>query len=437
MVETINKQFSNGEYKRLSKRIRQNPNDISQDDYKMLQVLRLSYKSPLASVYNAIDKMAHSVDKECICTYRIKRIESIISKLIRFPHMDVQYAADIAGCRCIMATTESANILYKKIEKNIERLPFVIKGAPNNYIENPKPDGYRSIHLNVQMKDNSSKVVEIQIRSLEQHNWATLVEISDMIFHSKLKEYGNKECPELYEFHQILSKQDSLLTMQDYKRITEISGKYRYVEKVGSIFNNNSLELRKERNKLKMNKISYFLISTGSDGKPLLKGFENFDDAETEYFNMFLNNPDNRNIVLTHLNHTSFDKLSIAYSNYFLTYNSTLLRILKAISIVTVNAYNKYSITHFKKYYKAFLYIISIWFGDKMTEALSFMSDINVKKSKRKNNEWKSSIFSSMIDVLQIIQDMQNSFKKNFLYCVIKHQKTKMDKELEQKLKNK
>jgi len=59
-----------------------------------------------------------------------------------------------------------------------------------------------------------------------------------------------------------------------------------------------------------------------------------------------------------------------------------------------------------------------------------------VKKSKRKINEWKSSIFSSMIDVLQIIQDMQKSFKKNFLYCVIKHQKTKMDKELEQKLIN-
>lgn len=72
MVETINKQYSNGEYKRLSKRIRQNPNYISQDDYEMLQVLRLSYKSPLASVYNVIDKMAHSVDKECICTYRIK-----------------------------------------------------------------------------------------------------------------------------------------------------------------------------------------------------------------------------------------------------------------------------------------------------------------------------------------------------------------------------
>lgn len=436
MAET-NKQYSNGEYKRLSKRIRQNPNDISQDDYEMLQVLRLSYKNPLASVYNTIDKIAHKVDKECICTYRIKRIESIISKLIRFPHMDVQYAADIAGCRCIMATTALANKLYKKIENDIEQLPFVIKGTPNNYIETPKPDGYRSIHLNVQMKDNSSKVVEIQIRSLEQHNWATLVEISDMIFHSRLKEYGDKEFPDLYEFHQILSKQDSELTMQDCERITKISGKYRYVEKVGSIFNSNSLELRKERNKLRMKRISYFLISTGFDGKPLLKGFENFDDAETEYFNMFSNNPDNRNIVLTHLNNTTFDKLSIAYSNYFLTYNSTLLRILKAISIVTVKAYNNYSIAHFKKYYKAFFYIISIWLGDKMKEALSFTNDINVKKSKRKNSEWKSSIFSSMIDVLQIIQDMQNSFKNNFLYCIIKHQKTKMDKEMSQKMNNK
>lgn len=114
--------------------------------------------------------------------------------------------------------------------------------------------------------------------------------------------------PELYEFHKILSKPDCDFTIHDYTRIAEISGKYKYLEKIGSIFSANTIELRQQRNKLRMSKISFFLISTGSDGKPLLRGFKNFDDAETAYFEWFSNNSDNKNIVLTHLNKTSFDK---------------------------------------------------------------------------------------------------------------------------------
>lgn len=436
MMETGTVQYTTSEYKKLSKRIRNNPNNIAQDDYEMLQTLRLSYKNPLSTVYNIIDDIAHTVDKECICTYRIKRIESIVSKILRFPQMSVQNAGDIAGCRCIMATTELAIKLFNKLEKSQEKLPFTIKEKVRNYIEEPKPNGYRSIHLYVQMDNDPGKVIEIQIRSIEHHNWATLVEISDMVFQSRLKEFEDKYSPELYKFHRILSKRDNELTMLDNKIIAEISGKFHYLEKVGSIFTNNSLELRKERNKLKINKYSYFLISTGVDGKPLLKGFENFDEAEDEYFKMFSNNPDNRNIVLTHLKHTSYDKLSIAYSNYFLTYNSILLRILKAISKVAIDEYNRYSITQFKKHYKAFWYIITIWFGDKLSEANVFDKDINVKKSKRKNKEWASSIFSSLLDVTQLIRNMQNSFNNNIFYCIMRFHKKKLDKLFSQEIKD-
>ena len=51
--------------------------------------------------------------------------------------------------------------------------------------------GYRSIHLNVRLKGDK-RVVEIQLRALEHHNWATLVEITDLLFRTKLKELGTK-----------------------------------------------------------------------------------------------------------------------------------------------------------------------------------------------------------------------------------------------------
>ncbi|MDO4801603.1 MAG: RelA/SpoT domain-containing protein [Prevotellaceae bacterium] len=429
---TSSKIYTKGDYKKLSDRIRNNPKDIASADFEMLQALRLTYKNSLAIVFNTLDKLAHDIDKDCVCTYRIKRIESIVSKLLRFPDMEVQRVADIAGCRCIMTNTNQAVELFEKIKKSQNKLPFSIKGDPDkhNYVNHPKDDGYRSIHLIVQLNDENKKVIEIQIRSLEHHNWATLVEISDVIFNSKLKEYGQEGEPELYEFHKILSKRDSDFTIHDYTRIAEISGKYKYLEKIGSIFSSNTIELRQQRNKLKMNKICFFLISTGSNGKPLLQGFKNFDDAEAAYFEWFSNNPDNKNIVLTHLNRTSFDKLSIAYSNYFLTYNATTLRILQAISIVATNAYNHFALAKFKKNYKAFWYIVTIWFGDKLKEANFFNHDIDIRRSKQKKSEWSSSILSSVYSINKIVIDMQKRFLTSPFYFIMKLAKTEIDKKL-------
>ena len=313
--------YTNGDYKRLGGRIRKDRDNIAQEDYQMLQDLRIANKSALATTFKALHHAALRIDKESVCTYRIKRIESIISKLIRFQNMEVQRIADIAGCRCIMTSEENVMALYKYLKKEEKKLPFIIR-SEKNYIESPKENGYRSIHLNVQTKEPPLKLVEIQLRSLDQHNWATLVEISDVLFQSKLKEFGDKVNPDLYEFHCLLAKRDSELTLSDKKKISEISGKYHYLETLGTLFTENHLNLRAQRNKLKTNRNAPFLlISTDKDGKPELKDFSNFDDAEIAYFEMFLNNPENKNIVLTHFKNTTFDKISIAYSNYFMTYN--------------------------------------------------------------------------------------------------------------------
>ena len=73
--------YSNKDYKKLGDRIRSNPKQISDEDLLMLQTLRVSYKEPLAVIFNSIEKAAYKVDENCICTYRVKRIESIINFL--------------------------------------------------------------------------------------------------------------------------------------------------------------------------------------------------------------------------------------------------------------------------------------------------------------------------------------------------------------------
>lgn len=432
MTEQI-KIYTKGDYKRLSERIRKSPNEVSADDYIMLQDLRVTYKKPLAEVFNSLFKFAHKVNSDCICTYRIKRIESIVSKLLRFKDMEVQRIADIAGCRCVMATESDVINLLDSIKRNEKYLPFFVKNT-NDYIANPKKNGYRSVHLNVQMRDDSKKVIEIQIRSLEHHNWATLVEISDLLFNSKLKEYDDEINPELYEFHKILAKQDAQMSLMDKKQIVRISGKYRYLEKVGKIFNKNSLDLRLQRNKLSLRKKSYFLISTGIDGAPKLFAFESFDAAEDAYFNMFSNNPNNNNIVLTHMSNMTFEKLSVAYSNYFLTYNATLFRILAAISDVTINSYNWLQLYDFKKNYRAFWFIVTIWYGERLKETDVFNNDSAIRKSKKKKNEWYISITSSIRIVNQIINSMMKGFRSDLLHWGLKFYKKRLDAKIRKEI---
>lgn len=374
--------FSNADYRRLGDRIRSNNGEASEDDLRMLQELRTSYKDPLAEIFNTLERMAHRVDKNCICTYRIKRIESIISKILRFPEMQVNRAEDIAGCRCIVASHDLVYKLYDKIVKSQTKLPFEIKGKVNDYIKTPKDSGYKSIHLNVTLK-NDNRRIEIQIRSLEDHHWATLVEITDLLYQSKLKEHGLDFFPELYEFHKLLSQSDRDLKDVQKARIARIALKYNYIDKVGTIFAQNYIEVRKRWNRMLLQNKHFFLVAADSSGIPEFEGFLSFDEAEEAYFSKYMNNPTNKNIVLTHLKYADFAKISCAYSNYFLTYNNLMMRLLKTISDVVIISYREHHIRDFSFFYQGFLDITKCWIDKKLIEAHSIAEVI--AKSKRKN----------------------------------------------------
>lgn len=422
--------FSTGDYKRLSKRIREVA-EVSCEDYKMLQALRLSYQEPLSKIFKIINNRAHKLDSNSVCTYRIKRIESIVSKLRRIKTMQVQNMADVAGCRCIMTEETSAIDLYNDILKFAEKKSSKITvKVTRDYIRTPKESGYRSIHLEVHLKSCPSKIIEIQIRSLAQHNWATLVEISDIIYKSELKEFGNKKQPHLYEFHQLLSKDEGELTLSDKRRIVKLSGQFKYLETLGKRFSQNILELREQRNNLRTRRHgSYYLISTDEYGAPEIQQFLDLDKAEKCYFKMFVDNSGNKNIVLTHFTNVSFEKISIAYSNYVMTYNATLFKILKAIGEVTSADYNNYNLISFRKHYKTFWRIITIWFDEKKDEIQRFASAYRTKSSKsKKKKEWSISLGRSFLMVWIIILKMQNQFKGGLLYLPASALKRQTDK---------
>ena len=408
-------QYTKGEYNRLGDRIRQSPDSISTDDLTMLQTLRLSYKNLLSAVFNILVEESKKIDKRvAIPTYRVKRIESIVSKLQREPKMQLSRMSDIAGCRCILQSNDKVYALKKRLE---ERL--CVKHI-NDYISAPKSNGYKSLHLIVSLSENDSKTIEIQLRCLQDHNWATLVEITDLVYGTRIKELGSDG--ELAEFHRLLSyAYDPTLSIEQKVRIVNIANAHSYFKRISEIFSKNYIEVRNKWNASKQSKNNFYLISTDSSGSPEIASFKTFESAEKAYFETYLDNPGNRNIVLTHIKDASFDSISLAYSNYFLTYNALLVRCYQMMSDIVVLYYHAGKLVKFTNLYNQFLELTTHILGVHLADYVEFQNKVFTVKSINKRAEWANSIrghLNSIIGVLQITYH-KTPFRWKCLACSI------------------
>lgn len=287
--------------------------EVSQENLNKLQEFRQTFQEPISNVFNFVLEVARKVDKHCIVTYRIKRIETIVEKLRRFHEnpngkMNLSRMWDIAGCRCILNNTDEDKLykLLKKIQKEYGRDCKV-----KDYVAKQKDSGYRSIHIYV--KDHQTqKPIEIQIRNKEQHNWATLVEIVDLLYGTKNKECG--AVSQLGRFLYLYSKAENL-TKEEFAEMLRIERKVKVFEKMSNVLTRNYLNIRRQWLKQKT-KGSFFVITANKKGSEIVS-FPTFKEAETAYYEKYLANSDS-NIVLTHLRMPEFNQISMAYSNYVL-----------------------------------------------------------------------------------------------------------------------
>jgi hypothetical protein len=143
---------------------------------------RASHNWPLYAIRKTLENRAKSISPPALIAQRIKRLPSIEAKLQReqFRHLKLTQIEDIGGCRAVMPTIADAFALvetYKARGLVSELL------RARDYTAEPKPDGYRSIHLIYKYRSDSERYkvfdnlrIEIQIRSHLQHLWATALE---------------------------------------------------------------------------------------------------------------------------------------------------------------------------------------------------------------------------------------------------------------------
>lgn len=159
-----------------------NPAPLDDDTieaYRVAHAWRSSLIAPMRRIRREVTYRAHRlIGADGLTAARLKRMQSIRRKL-RTAELTLYQMQDIGGVRVILNEPKHVDLLFDLYRDNDERRPL---HRFYDYIEGPKPDGYRSRHLIFKFNGSNDDpsfarhFIELQVRTRLQHAWATAVE---------------------------------------------------------------------------------------------------------------------------------------------------------------------------------------------------------------------------------------------------------------------
>lgn len=157
---------------------------------------------------------------------RVKKPMSIIEKLQRRglePSLEsmVEYLDDVAGIRVICTYVDDIYAVAKMLARQDDVKVLAIK----DYIKNPKPNGYRSYHMIIEIPvffsdRKQSMRVEVQIRTIAMDFWASL---DHQLKYKKVIPEADEISMELKECADIIAQTDQ--KMLEIRKKIEIQDK--------------------------------------------------------------------------------------------------------------------------------------------------------------------------------------------------------------------
>ena len=151
---------------------------------------RSAHSYPLNAIHMTLRNRALKVDSTANTAQRLKRLQSILRKLGRQSTMQMSQMQDLGGCRAILPGMARLNMLRFIYETSPLRHDLT---RTRDYIQEPKEDGYRSVHQMYRFCGRGSSLpwdklrIEVQLRTKLQHAWATCVETVDAFTAEDLK----------------------------------------------------------------------------------------------------------------------------------------------------------------------------------------------------------------------------------------------------------
>lgn len=398
--------LSISQIKKLGKSIRKlkrAQEDIPEESLAKLQDYRVHHQPVLRTVFDFLVNTTKKQNKGNLVVYRLKRIDTIIRKIERYPTMDLSNMQDIAGCRAIVYNeTQIRNIVRDfKSNENFRLVEY-------DYLNEPRDSGYKSYHLVVTPIDSDCSV-EIQLRTRTQHYWATLVEITDLIYQIKLKE--GEENPELFRFHKHLSNSPEQLSLNDREDLIQIERKHGLITKLIKLFKSNYYtSLQNWNNAERSSNDEYLLVQLDDKLTPQFTFFQNFETAERVYFEKF--NSIEPEMVLIHIVEPDLEKLELCYSNYVLTSHPSI-RIYLSIVVESALDYKKRKSFKKAEELKSYIDNLMITITSSIEEesfSINNRQNKNGDGSDSRTLDWKM----NLLERLDYVKNMYDDFKSAY-----------------------
>ncbi len=141
--------------------------DVLRDPLDILVAFRAAHAYPLQKATMGLRSMVATEHCQVEVSQRLKRIPTILDKIVREPTMALANMRDIGGCRAVLASVAEVRRVEARLKRN--RPP----DEYNDYISSPRPSGYRAVHITVLYDERR---IEVQLRTRVMHEWAIAVE---------------------------------------------------------------------------------------------------------------------------------------------------------------------------------------------------------------------------------------------------------------------
>jgi hypothetical protein len=228
---------------------------------------RSFHSFPLNTITADLKQKVGRVQSGAHVVRRLKRSRSMIAKLKKESSMRLTQMQDVGGCRAVVGDIDAVyrlKDLYLRGRSQHELISI------DDYIRSPKPSGYRSLHLVFRFKSKgypeyNKLLLEVQLRTITQHAWATAVETVGAVSGQALKSSeGEGEWLEYFQFaslalehseHPVFSTivPHSLGTIA--RKLSELGRKLQVKRKLTAY-----REALRTTDKVNANNASYFLL---------------------------------------------------------------------------------------------------------------------------------------------------------------------------------
>ena len=327
------KTVSNKEISRACTKLRENPKDIQ--PYNKINAWRALHATPLVRFRTNLHIYKKERKKWMMVSQRLKRMPTIVSKISRFPKMQLHRMQDIGGIRAVVENMSELRALQKNFVNKKSSFSFKLV-KETDYTQNRpiKDTGYRGLHhiyKYKQQSDGNDLSIEFQIRTKLQHLWANAIETVDIIEEDddKLKfgqiSYNNKEKNEIFSLiSSLFSLVEKTKTLKEHENkdqitiIEEINKKEKSIHILDKL--NRLIQITESTNIKVSKNTKYCIIKSNIETKQTeIKEYseENFEEANNEYIEIekkALESGDANKIIAVLV---SADKVRESYRGYF------------------------------------------------------------------------------------------------------------------------